>query len=230
MPSIKAYLNGEYCLAHSFWFGLVLGGVIFSHIASMLQAVVWRLYDSDAIISAVIVQFVVIALFLIIMALAVGVLFAAFHNRSPMIRGWVACAIACFVLLGGLISIIESTTSIRTDGQSYGWPFGRDYRQFAHRGDFAFCLDRLLDNGQLTSIGVQIVTQLGARSDASLRLPESDNATHLAKDNAIMRQICCHVPISKHRKISHAIITVTNANNDNRTLIIAPDSCDALTR
>lgn len=230
MPRIKAYLNGEYGLAYSFWFGLVIGGMAISQIASMLQNAVWRLYDIDAIISAVVVQFIVIALFVVIMGLAVGVLFAAFHNRTPMIRGWVACAISCFVLLGGLISIIESTTSIRTDGQSYGWPFGRDYRQFAHRGDFAFYLDRLLDNGQLTSIGVQVITSHGARSDAALRLPESDNATHLAKDNAIMREICRHVPITKHPAISHAIITVTTANNDNRTLIIAPDSCDTLTR
>lgn len=116
MPRVKAYLKGEYGLAYSFWFGLVIGGMVISQIAHILQNAVWRLYDIDAIISAVIMQFIVIALFVVIMGLAVGVLFAAFHNSTPMIRGWVACAISCFVLLGGLISIIESTTSIRTDG------------------------------------------------------------------------------------------------------------------
>lgn len=83
MPRIKAYLNGEYGLAYSFWFGLVIGGMAISQIASMLQNAVWRLYDIDAIISAVVVQFIVIALFVVIMGLAVGVFFCRLSQSHP---------------------------------------------------------------------------------------------------------------------------------------------------
>ena len=118
-----------------------------SLLSYVLQSFVWQLYDQDNISLAIIFQALIILCFITYMALAVGVMFACFYNRKVDFKSWVACGISGFVILGALISIIESTTSNRTDGKSYGWPFGRDYRQFAHRGDVSFVIDRLLDNG-----------------------------------------------------------------------------------
>lgn len=226
MIGIKTYLNGEYGLKKTFWFGLVIGGVVISRLAYMLQSAIWRLYDGDKIISAVILQFIVVGFFIAIMGLAVGVLFASFHKRDPGFGGWLACAVSSFVILAALISIIEATTSIRTDGESYGWPFGRDYRQFAHRGDVPFYVDRLLENNNITSLSLTLVTNLGARTDTALALAQNGDATRLESENQIMKQICDYARFARHSAISHAVISVTIANGEDRTLIIAPSECE----
>ena len=95
---VKSYLNGEYGLRNSFWFGLVIGGTITSRLAYMLQPVVWRLYDAERIFSAIILQFIIVGLFLLVMGFAVGVLFAAFHQRQAGFWGWLSCAISGFVI------------------------------------------------------------------------------------------------------------------------------------
>ena len=225
MAFIKSYLNGEFSLRASFWFGLVIGGVIISRLAYFLQPVVWRLYDAERIIGAVMLQFIIVALFVVVMALAVGVLFAAFYHRRTGFWGWISCAIAGFVILGGLISIIEATTSIRTEGKSYRWPFGRDYRQFAHRGDFAFYVDRLLEGGTVTSLSFEIVTNLGTRTDAGLALPPKDDEARLGTDTKLMSQICRQATFATHRALSHAKITITTTDNPPRTLFLAPQDC-----
>lgn len=230
MAFIKSYLNGELGLRNSFWFGLVIGGVIISRLAYMLQPIVWRLYDAERIIGAIALQFIIVGLFIVVMGLAVGILFAAFHQRAPGLWGWLSCAVAGFVILGGLISIIEATTSIRTDGKSYGWPFGRDYRQFAHRGDVAFYVDRLLEGGTVTSLSFEIVTNLGTRTDPKLALPPKGDAGRLATDTKIMQQICRHATFAAHHALSHATITITTTNNPPRTLILAPEDCEGRRR
>lgn len=144
MKLIKQYLNGEFGLKRTFWFGLVLGGGVLTLLGNSLQAFVWVFYEQDSPVLAIILQAFVILVFIAFMGLAIGVLFASFYQRVADVKSWVACGISGFVILGALISIIESTTSIRTDGQSYGWPFGRDYRQFAHRGEIEFYLTACL--------------------------------------------------------------------------------------
>lgn len=230
MTFIKSYLNGEFGLRNSFWFGLVIGGTIISRAAYMLQPVVWRLYDAERIFGAVALQLAIVGLFIAVMGLAVGVLFAAFHHRQPGWWGWLSCAMAGFIILGGLISIIEATTSIRTDGRSYGWPFGRDYRQFAHRGDFAFYVDRLLEGGTVTSLSFEIITNLGTRTDPALALPPEGDASRLTTDSTIMQQICRHATFATHRALSHATITITTTDNPPRTLILAPQECEGSRR
>jgi len=230
MTFIKSYLNGEYGLRNSFWFGLVIGGTITSRLAYMLQPVVWRLYDAERIFSAIILQFIIVGLFIFVMGLAVGVLFAAFHQRQAGFWGWLSCAISGFVILGGLISIIEATTSIRTDGKSYGWPFGRDYRQFAHRGDFAFYVDRLLEGGTVTSLSFEIVTNLGTRTDPELVLPPKGDVSRLTTDTKIMQQICRQATFATHHALSHATITITTTDTPPRTLTLAPEDCETSRR
>lgn len=226
MTRIISYLNGEFGLRNSFWFGLVIGGTITARLAYMLQPVVWRLYDGDRIISAIALQFLIVGLFVVVMGLAAAVLFAAFHKRQAGFWGWLSCAIASFVMLGGLISIIEATTSIRTNGQSYGWPFGRDYRQFAHRGDIAFYIDRLLEGGTVTSLSFEVVTNLGTRTDPALALPPEGDVRRLTTDTKIMQQICRYATFASHRALSHATITITTTDNPPRTLALAPEDCE----
>lgn len=222
MKSIKHYLNGEFGLGRTFWFGLVLGGSLLALLGNLLQSFVWYFYDQQQTIAAIIFQALVIFIFVLMMALAVGVIFASFHDRNADAKSWLACAVSGFVMLGALISIIESTTSIRTDGQSYGWPFGRDYRQFGHRGDMSFLFDRRLDNNQIAALHIQIVTNLGARTNPDLALPETDRTD---EDSITATKFCPEFRHLRHRQISHLIIAITQQDGTKTELIIDKSHC-----
>ena len=82
MRFIKQYLNGEFGLSRSFWFGLVLGGSFLAMLGNMLQSFVWQFYDLQNTLLAIIFPALVIFVFVLFMALAIGVLFASFYERK----------------------------------------------------------------------------------------------------------------------------------------------------
>ena len=201
MTFISTYLKGAYGLRNSFWFGLVLGGLLLGTLTHSIEGLSWAFFTQGQTISAVILLSLTMIFRMAIMALAVGVMFASFYKRDPRLKGWLACFVAGIVIIGAVAQIIETTTSIRTGGQSHGWPYGRDHRQFSHQNELAFWADRLLARSQMAAIQVKIITTQGAQSQPDL--------TELVDNTVILEEICKVGDFHRVTSISHLLITVT---------------------
>ena len=234
MTFISTYLKGAYGLRNSFWFGLVLGGLLLGTLTHSIEGLSWAFFTQGQTISAVILLSLTIIFRMAIMALAVGVMFASFYKRDPRLKGWLACFVAGIVMIGAVAQIIETTTSIRTGGQSYGWPYGRDHRQFSHQNELAFWADRLLARSQMAAIEVKIITTQGAQSQPDLaRSPDNESGnetdipdlTELLDNTVILEEICNAGPFDRLTSISHLLITVTRIDGERRQLTLNPSDC-----
>ena len=116
MTFIATYLKGAYGLRNSFWFGLVLGGLLLGALTHSIETFIWFSIGEGKTITAVILQSISIIFMIVIMGLAAGVMFASFYNREPGFDGGLAFFVAGIVMIGAVAQIIETTTSIRTGG------------------------------------------------------------------------------------------------------------------
>lgn len=230
MTFVSTYLKGAYGLRNSFWFGLVLGGLLLGTLTHSLEGLSWLFFTLGKTTNAVILLSLTIIFRMAIMALAVGVMFASFYKREPRLEGWLACFVAGIVMIGAVAQIIETTTSIRTGGQSYGWPYGRDHRQFSHQNELAFWADRLLARSQMAAIELKIITTQGAQSQPDLALStynETDipDLTELVDNKVILEEICDAGDFHRLTSISHLLITITRIDGDMRQLTLTPSDC-----
>ena len=158
MQFTMRYLKGEFGLLKTFWLGLILCGALISVISHNLEDYVWFAYQSQDSLVTIIMQWIIVALELLLIAVAVAVIFASFYDRTPKHKGWAASIIAAIIIASSVATIIETTTSIRNDGQSYGWPMGRDHRAFGRFGHYNFIIDRLIDNSAIHRLDITITT------------------------------------------------------------------------
>jgi len=116
MQFLIRYLKGEFGLLKTFWLGLILCGALISVISHNLEDYVWFAYHSQDMIVAAVMQWVIIALEILLIAIAVAVIFASFYDRTPNYKGWLASIIAAIIIASSVGTIIETTTSIRNEG------------------------------------------------------------------------------------------------------------------
>lgn len=218
MQFIMRYLKGEFGLLKTFWLGLILCGALISVISHNLEDYVWFAYQSQVAFTAAIMQWIIILLELVLIAVAVAVIFASFYDRTPNYKGWAASIIAAIIIASSVATIIETTTSIRNDGQSYGWPMGRDHRAFGRFGHFNFIVDRLIDNGAIHQLDITITT-----------IYDTDNETveksgeRLSPSEA--RDICRHLFFIHHPLLKALTITTTNEAGETRGIYILKEDC-----
>ena len=230
MTFISNYLKGAYGLRNSFWFGLVLGGLLLGILIHSLDGLSWLFLTLGQTTNAVILLSLTIIFRIVIMALAVGVMFASFYKRDPRLEGWLACFVAGIVMIGAVTQIIETTTSIRTGGHSYGWPYGRDHRPFSHKSELAFWADRLLARSQMAAIELKIITTQGAQSQPDLARSHDNETdisdlTELVDNKVILKEICNAGDFHRLTSISHLLITVTRTDGERRHLTLTLSDC-----
>lgn len=218
MQLIIRYLKGEFGLLKTFWLGLILCGALISVISHNLEDYVWFAYHSQDMIVAAVMQWVIIALEILLIAIAVAVIFASFYDRTPNYKGWLASIIAAIIIASSVGTIIETTTSIRNEGQSYGWPMGRDHRSFGRFGHFNFVLDRLMDNAVIHKLEMTITTIHNTDNNS---LPEGVEPL----DQQEMSQLCRHLFFIHHPLFDGLTITTTNEEGITRGLYIQKSDC-----
>lgn len=226
MQFIIRTLKGEFGLLKTFWLGLILCGALISVISHNLEDYVWFAYHSQDEVIAAIMQWAIIALELLLIAIAVSVIFASFYDRKPNYKGWLASIIAAIIIASSVATIIETTTSIRNKGQSYGWPMGRDHRSFGRFGQFHFMVDRLMNNAVIHELQFTITT-IHSPDDAPYD-SQDDNSLPagiemLNEDEA--REICRHLFFIHHPSIKGLTITTTNEDGQKRGLHLAQEDC-----
>ena len=218
MQFIMRYLKGEFGLLKTFWLGLILCGALISVISHNLEDYVWFAYQSQDSFVAIIMQWIIVALELLLIAVAVAVIFASFYDRTPNYKGWAASIIAAIIIASSVATIIETTTSIRNDGQSYGWPMGRDHRAFGRFGHFNFIVDRLIDNSAIHQLDISITTIY----DTDDKAIESHSEALSAQE---AREICRHLFFIHHPLLKALTITTTNEAGDKRGIRIQKEDC-----
>ena len=218
MQFIIRTLKGEFGLLKTFWLGLILCGALISVISHNLEDYVWFAYHSQDAIIATIMQGTIIALELLLIAIAVSVIFASFYDRKPNYKGWLASIIAAIIIASSVATIIETTTSIRNKGQSYGWPMGRDHRSFGRFGQFHFMIDRLMNNAVIHELQFTITTIHSADNNS---LPEGVEMLNEEEAN----EICRHLFFIHHPSIKGLTITTTNEEGQKRGLYLAQEDC-----
>lgn len=218
MQFIMRYLKGEFGLLKTFWLGLILCGALISVISHNLEDYVWFAYQSRDSLVAIIMQWIIVALELVLIAVAVAVIFASFYDRTPNYKGWAASIIAAIIIASSVATIIETTTSILNDGQSHGWPMGRDHRAFGRFGHFNFIIDRLIDNSAIHRLDITITTIYDTDNEAI-----ENNSEALSPDEA--REICRHLFFIHHPLLKDLIITTTNEAGETRGIQIQKDDC-----
>ena len=77
------YLKGEFGLLKTFWLGLILCGALISVISHNLEDYVWFAYQSQDSFVAIIMQWLIVALELLLIAVAVAVIFESLYDRTP---------------------------------------------------------------------------------------------------------------------------------------------------
>lgn len=214
---IRAF-KGEFGLLKTFWLGLILCGALISVISHNLEDYVWFAYHSQDAIVAVIMQWLIIALELLLITIAVSVIFASFYDRQPNYKGWLASIIATIIIASSVATIIETTTSIRNDGQSYGWPMGRDHRSFGRFGQFHFMVDRLMNNAVIHELEFTITTIHNPDNNslpAGIEVLNDEEAS----------EICRHLFFIHHPSIKGLTITTTNEDGQKRGLHLRQEDC-----
>ena len=170
-------------------------------------------------IVAAVMQWVIIAHEILLIAIAVAVIFASFYDRTPNYKGWLASIIAAIIIASSVGTIIETTTSIRNEGQSYGWPMGRDHRSFGRFGHFNFVLDRLMDNAVIHKLEMTITTIHNTDNNS---LPTGIEPL----DQQEMSQLCRHLFFINHPLFDGLTITTTNEDGITRGLYIQKSDCE----
>ena len=218
MSFMIRYLKGEFGLVKTFWLGLILCGALISVISHNLEDYVWFAYHSQDTILASAMQWLIVALELLLIAIAVVVIFASFYDRTPNYKGWLASLIAAIIIASSIATIIETTTSIRNQGQSYGCPMGRDHRSFGRFGHFNFVIDRLMNNAIIYELEITITT-IHSDDDNSL----TDDVDSLNEDEA--KDICRHLFFIRHPLFKGLTITTTDDKGEKRGLHIQREDC-----
>ena len=89
MQFLIRYLKGEFGLLKTFWLGLILCGALISVISHNLEDYVWFAYNSQDMIVAAVMQWVIIALEILLIAIAVAVILPAFMIARQITKaGW----------------------------------------------------------------------------------------------------------------------------------------------
>ena len=249
MSFIKHYLNGAYGLKQTFWAGLVLTGLLLTIIAKVMYhhaADALALSDTFFANSLLLVMMVI---GFVIIALAVGVIFASFHNRTPGFSGWLAIIIACAVIIANCNSIISTATTMRTGTPAHGlhrhfahwdddtkqayhrWHKDRGWgwRKWRHAFDdeddpFAELIDQLLADGDglwlVVALNSRSASQQGQGSDAA------DLAPLTSFDDSLAEAFCHHLPFLDLPAIAAISLTLEGDNGSSRGFTISKEDCE----